>query len=243
MKGRKNGCPVSIKNWLVYILDVSSSTFTRIYGLTSMSRSIDSNTEDGSSDTDVWSEPYVTKRSSSVSLEGKEVINGNTGEKDEGQEMLDTYVEYSGCDADATLKFVDPYGHAWVADYIVTSRELSVSDSESTVSWEMEQVGEAEILPFNHVQSITLKDGSLDASTLSFVTGDAAKIITVDFTPTTASNKRFKVSNNRKSVCTVGNITETGFTLTPVSVGTATITVTTINGEKVANCVVTVTAY
>jgi len=239
-KGRKNGCPVNIRNWLVYILDVSTSTFVRIYGLTSLSRSIDSNTEDGSADTDVWSEPYVSKRSSSSSLEGKEVITESTGAKDEGQELLDTYAEYAGCDADATLKFIDPYGHSWIADYIVTSRELSVDDSGATVSWSLEQVGEAEILPYLHVSDVELKDGLLSAATLGFEVGDAAKIITIEFTPEEASNKRFKVTNNKKSVVTVSNITETGFTLTPVSVGTANVTVTTINGEKTATCVVTV---
>jgi len=242
MKGRKNGCPVNIRNWLIYIKDVSTEEFIRIFGLTSLSRSIGSSTEDGSADTDVWSEPYITKRDSSVSLEGKPVVNGSTGEKDEGQEMLDTYAEYSGCDADATLKVVDPYGHAWIADFIVTSRDESVDDTGTTLSWELEQVGEVEVLPFTHVTSIALKDGAADASTLSFNTGDAAKLITVDFTPATASNKRFKVSNNRRSVVTVGAITETGFTLTPVAVGTATVTVTSINGDKVATCAVTVTA-
>ena len=242
MKGRKNGCPVNIRNWLVYIKDVSTSAFIRIYGLTSMSRSISSSTEDGSADTDVWSEPYVTKRSSSVSLEGNEVVVELTGANDDGQELLNTYAEYSGCDADATLKFVDPYGHAWVADYIVTSRDLSADDTGATVTWELEQVGEAEILPYIHVTSVALKSGGTAAATLAMKTGDAPKIIEVEFTPATASNKRFKVSNNKRSVVTVSNITETGFTLTPVAVGTAAITVTSINGNKTATCNVTVTA-
>ena len=37
-KGRKNGCPVNIRNWVVSILDVATQQFVRIYGLTSRGR-------------------------------------------------------------------------------------------------------------------------------------------------------------------------------------------------------------
>lgn len=241
-KGRKKGCPVNIKNWLVFILDVATNEYVRIYGLSSLSRGVDSETEDGSADTDIWSEPYVTKRSGSVSLEGKEVVEEATGVRDAGQEMLNAYAEASGCDGDATLKFVDPYGHAWVADYIVTSREVSADESGTTLSWDLEQVGEVEVLPYINVTGVALKDGEAAATELAMKVGDAAKIITIAFTPDDASNKRFRVSNNKRSVCTVGNITEEGFTVTPVAAGTATITVTAVNGGKSTTMTVTVSA-
>lgn len=242
MKGRKNGCPVNIRNWLIYILDVATNQYIRIYGLTSMTRNTESNTNDGSADTDAWEEPYVTKRNGSVSLEGKQVVVESTGAKDQGQELLTSYCEETGCEADATLKFVDPYGHSWIGDYIVTSHEESADADGGSLSWSLSQVGEVEVQPYTHVSSIALKDGSNSAATLTMETDDAAKIITVDFTPATASNKRFKVSNNKRSVVTVSNITENGFTITPVGVGEATITVTTVNGTKTATMVVTVTA-
>lgn len=241
-KGRKNGCPVNVKNWLIYILDVATQEFVRIYGLTSLTRNIDSETEDGSAETDVWSEPYVTKRSGSIDLEGKEVVVESTGENDPGQEMLNGYADGAGCDADATLKFIDPYGHAWVGDYIVTGREVSADDSGTTLSWSLEQVGEVETLPYEQVTAVALKDGASAASTVNLTVGGAAKIITVVFTPDTASNKRFKVTNNKRTVASVGNITEDGFTITPLSAGTATITVTTASGAKTANLTVTVAA-
>ncbi|HAM16529.1 MAG TPA: hypothetical protein DCP91_11875, partial [Eggerthellaceae bacterium] len=65
-KGRKNGCPVNIKNWIVEIMDPSDSEFVRIYGLNSLTATVDSETEDGSASTDVWAEPYVSKRSASA---------------------------------------------------------------------------------------------------------------------------------------------------------------------------------
>jgi len=240
MKGRKNGCPVNIKNWLVFILDVATQEYVRIYGLNSLNRGIDSETEDGSADTDVWAEPYVTKRSGSISLEGKKVVVEATGENDPGQDMLNSYAEAAGCDADATLKFVDPYGHAWVADYIVTSREESADESGETLSWDMEQVGEVEVLPYVQVQSVAFEADGSASENLQLAVGGAAKIVSVAFTPAEASNKRFRVTNSKRSVCTVGNVTEEGFTVTPVSAGSATIKVTTASGAKVATLNVTV---
>lgn len=241
-KGRKNGCPVNIKNWLVYILDVATNEFVRIFGLNSLSRSVDSETEDGSADTETWSEPYVTKRSGSVTLEGKEVVVESNGENDPGQELLNSYADVAGCDADATLKFVDPYGHAWIGDYIVTGREISADDSGTTLSWDLEQVGEVEVQPYVQVNGVSFKDDDAAVTTLSFTEGGTPKIITVAFAPDDASNKRFKVTNNKRSVVTVSNITEDGFTVTPMSAGTATISVTTTNGAKQATLDVTVSA-
>lgn len=241
-KGRKNGCPVNIKNWLIYILDVATNEFVRIFGLNSLTRSTDSETEDGSADTETWSEPYVTKRSGSLTLEGKEVVVESTGDNDPGQELLNSYAEAAGCDADATLKVVDPYGHAWVGDYIVTGKETSSDDSGTTLSWDLEQVGEVEVLPYVQVTDVTLKDDSTDVTTLALTEGSTPKIITVAFAPEGASNKRFKVTNNKRSVVSVSNITEDGFTITPMAVGTATIAVTTANGGKRATLAVTVSA-
>ena len=241
-KGRKNGCPVNIKNWLIYILDVATNEFVRIFGLNSLTRSTDSETEDGSADTETWSEPYVTKHSGSLTLEGKEVVVESTGDNDPGQELLNSYAEAAGCDADATLKVVDPYGHAWVGDYIVTGKETSSDDSGTTLSWDLEQVGEVEVLPYVQVTDVTLKDDSTDVTTLALTEGGTPKIITVAFAPEGASNKRFKVTNNKRSVVSVSNITEDGFTITPMAVGTATIAVTTANGGKRATLAVTVSA-
>ena len=50
------------------------------------------------------------------------------------------------------------------------------------------------------------------------------------------------MTNNKRSVVSVSNITEDGFTITPMAVGTATIAVTTANGGKRATLAVTVSA-
>lgn len=242
-KGRKSGCPVNIQNWLVYILDVATETYLRIYGLTSMSRTVEGDTEDGSAATDTWAEPYITKRSGAIDLEGVKKVVESTGEIDPGQEMLDYYAEQAGCGSDCTLKFVDPYGHGWIADYVITSAEESADESEQSRSWSLEQVGEAEPIQYVQVESIAVKSGGEGASAVSMKVGDAPKLIDIVFTPENASNQRFRVTNTKqKSVVKVGDITETGFTLTPIGPGTANIAVTSVNGGKSATITVTVTA-
>lgn len=241
-KGRKNGCPVNIRNWVVSILDVATQQFVRIYGLTSLTRTIEGETEDGSADTDIWAEPYITKRSSSCDLEGDKKVIEATGEVDPGQEMLNEYAEMSGCDSDCTLKFVDPYGHGWIADYVVTSAEESSDDSDNSVTWSLEQVGEAEPIQYVQVKAVAAKSGGTAAATLAMKVGDSPKLIDVEFTPENASNQRFRVTNNKRSVVQVSDITENGFTLTAVGEGTANIVITSVNGAKTASIAVTVTA-
>jgi len=242
-KGRKNGCPVNIKNWLVFIKDPATGNYVRIYGLNSLTMTVDGDTEDGSSSTDVWAEPYVSKRNGSASLEAKKTVNELTGDPDAGQEILNWYAEQAGCDADATLKFVDAYGHTVEADFIVTSREDSVDDSGDTYSWDLEQVGEADVLPYVHVTSVALKDGSTTlTSEMTLAVNASPKIISVVFTPSNSSNQRFRVTNSNRTKAVIGSVTDDTFTITPVATGTTNITVTSVEGGKSFTTQLTVTS-
>ena len=69
----------------------------------------------------------------------------------------------------------------------------------------------------------------------SIYVGDTTKL-TATVTPTNATNQKVTWSSNNESVATVG----TDGTVTAVSAGTATITVTTEDGQKTAACTVTV---
>ena len=242
-KGRKNGCPTNVRDWSIFIQDKTqvSETWIRIKGLTQLTRSTDSTTEDGSAATDAFEEPYVTKRSGTLSLEGKPVVDASSGERDPGQSMLDDYATEVGCDGDATIKIVDPYGMATVADYIVSGGEVSSDDTEETVSWDLAQVGEAEQLPYVQLVGVALKDGNTAVTTLTMAVGSTPKVITVTFSPDNASNQRFKVGTSNKRKVSVSNITENSFTLTALSAGTATITVTSVNNNRTATITVTVT--
>lgn len=242
-KGRKNSCPTNIKNWAISIQDKSqvTETWIRIKGLEEMNRSTDSDTEDGSAATDLWEEPYVSKRNASLTLSGKPLVDASTGAVDAGQAMLDDYATSGTCDDDVTLKIVDPYGTAIVGDFVVTGTEISTDEDEDTKSWDLEQVGDVETLPYVQMSSISLKDGSTAITTLGMQVGDTAKVITIVFNPTNASNLRFRISSGNKRVAAVSNVTEDSFVVTPVGAGTAKIVVTTVNGAKTATLTVTVT--
>lgn len=241
-KGRKNGCPTNIRDWAIYIQDKTqvNETWVRIKGLSSMTRSTDADTEDGSAVTDIWEEPYITKRSGSISLEGKPIIVGDTGAHDPGQAMLDDYALDAGCEADATIKIVDPYGSAVLIDAVVTSTEQSADDTEETVSWDLEQVGEAERLAYVNVTSIALQADNDAVSALALTAGGTGKIITITFNPATASNQRFRVGTSNKRIAAISNIGDDTFTIVPMSAGSATVTVTSVNGSKTASIAVTV---
>lgn len=242
-KGRKNSCPTNIRNWAIFIQDKSqvSETWIRIKGLEELTRSTDSDTEDGSAATDLWEEPYVSKRSGSISLSGKPLVDAATGAVDPGQAMLDDYATSGVCDDDATLKIVDPYGTTIVMDVIVTGAETKSDEDEDTRSWDLEQVGDIDTLPYVQLSGISLKDNGTTVTTLAMEVGDSAKIITLAFTPTNASNQRFRISSGNKRVASVGNVTENTFAVTPVSAGTAKITVTAVNNARTATLTVTVT--
>lgn len=247
-KGRKNGCPVNVRDWLIYIQDKAqvSETWVRIYGLDSIKRDTGSSTEDGSAETDLWEEPYITKRNCKLTISGKPIVDMGTGTPDAGQEMLDSYAENGNCDGEATLKIVDPYGHTIVADYIVTDTSTDTDSSDNTISWDLQQVGEPEVLPYYQMSSITLKkagDGGtlVDAgTTLTLDVGDAPVVLTIDFNPSNASNKRFRVNVSGRKFVRITNITETTFTIVPIAVGSATVTITTMNGNKTDSIAVTV---
>ena len=241
MKGRKNGCPTSIRDWVVQIQDKSQDdTWLRIYGLEKLTRKLSSTTEDGSADTDLWEEPYVTKRNVKLTLEGKKSVDAATGTRDPGQKMLDSYANRGNCDADCTIKFIDPYGMAIVADYVVTDTNSDADDTDYTVSWDLQQVGEAEQLPYVQLSSVAIKDGDAAVTTLSLTVGGTPKALSLAFNPTDASNKRYRVHVSDPDVASLTGIAENGFTVNPLAAGTATVTVTTINGAKTASVAVTV---
>lgn len=241
MKGRKNGCPANIRNWIVRVKNPDDTDWTRVYGLTKMTRTVEGDTEDGSSDIDDWAEPYVTKRSASIKLEGDSIVDEATGAVDPGQALLSSYAEAVGCSGDLNVWLIDPWGRSVKFDVVVTSHETNAEDTDNTESWDMDQVGAPEVVPYIQVGSIALKDGDNALTTLTADVGDAATLVTVAFTPTNASNQRFRVSNTNRMVATVSDVTEGGFSITPVSAGTATIRVVSINGAKVATVTVTVT--
>ena len=228
MKGRKNNCPTNIRDWQVSIWHPFELRWVRIRGLNSLTYALDSDTEDGSTADEDWEEPYVTKRKAKLSLEGKPVLDAATGAADEGQDLLNEYGRMTRCDADVIIRFSDPWGHTLEAYYQVTSHEISSDKSGDKVSWDLEMVGESESLPYVQVSGISIVSLDTEPETIEMDINDAPRLILVAFTPENASNKRYSIKAGGQ-VVRVGSITDAGFTIAPLKVGTATIRITSIN--------------
>jgi hypothetical protein len=86
---------------------------------------------------------------------------------------------------------------------------------------------------WNPVQPIPVTSVSLDKPSLTFTTYDT-QTLTPTVMPAGAANKVVTWASSNENVATVSN-----GVVTPVSGGTATITVTTADGNKTATCAVT----
>ncbi|MEG2624055.1 MAG: hypothetical protein RSC06_14265 [Clostridia bacterium] len=245
--GRPNGCPFSVRNWAIDIMSRASTSasplWLRIKGLNSLERSNDADTEDGSSADSIFSEPYVTKRSGAITLEGKPVSDAVSGERDAGQAELDYYATLAGCDGDARIRLADPYGRIMILDAIVTSSSIGADDTSETVSWELEQVGEAEDAAYVQATGITVMNGATSAATLSLAVG-TTKSLTVAFTPSTSTNQKFSVASADSSRVRVTNVDGLGFDVVGVAstTGAVGIVVKTMNNALTATVAVTITA-
>ena len=85
------------------------------------------------------------------------------------------------------------------------------------------------------IKAVSVTDVSLDKDTLSLYTG-GSETLTATVEPDNATNKNVTWSSDKPEVATVEN-----GKVTAKAAGTATITVTTEDGEKTATCTVTVT--
>ena len=240
MRGRKNNCPTSIKDWQVSIWNPFDLAWVRIRGLNSLNYSQDSSTEDGSTAEDDWEEPYITKRKAKLSLEGKPVVDAGTGEVDPGQDLLNEFGKMTRCAADALIRFADPYGHTLEAYYQVTAHERSTSKEGDKISWDLDMVGESESLPYVQVSGISIVSLGEEPETIEMDINDAPRLLQVVFNPENASNKRYSIKTGGH-VVRVGDITDGGFTIAPLKVGEATVKVTSINNAETASVTVNVT--
>lgn len=242
---RKNGCPTSVRDWQ---FDIRSRTSTnadpewiRIKGINSMEYSGDSDTEDGSSASDLYSENYVTKRNLSLSLEAKPIVDLVSGAHDRGQTELDYYATQGGCDGDARIRIVDNCGHATLLDVIVTSRSQSADDTSETLSWDLDVVGAPEEEAYVQVSAVSIDP----ATSVSVSVGDI-ETVTVKFTPVSASNQKFSVASADTSKVRVTNVSGLSFDLVGVAAtGTdspVNVVVTSMNNKKSATLAVTVAA-
>ena len=240
---RKNGCPFSVRDWVIEILSHASTAedpiWLRIKGLTSMDWSVDSDTEDGSSADNAYSDPYKTKINGSLSIEGKPATDAVTGNRDPGQAELDYYKGMVGCDGDARIRLIDPYGRAQILDVAVTGSGRTADETSDTVSWDMEVVGEPEEVPYVQVTAISTTPASSATVTVGSTTS-----VTVKFTPTGASNQKYSVASQDQNKVKVANIDGLNFDLVGVDATSdpVNVVVKSMNNAKSATIAVTVSA-
>lgn len=247
---RKNGCPMNVRNWQVDIESPASTSanpvWIRIKGLESITLSFDSDTEDGSAADSLWSENYITKRSGTLGLEGKPVIDAVTGAQDPGQYYLDYYATLGGCDADTRIRLADPYGRSVILDVIVTGTEKSADDSSESRSWDADIVGAPEEQAYVQVEDVSAKIGGTAATTATLTVGSSPTAVTVVFDPSTASNQKYSVASADPTTVRVSNVDGLSFDIeglkaTPTG-GTVDVIIKTMNNSKTETIAVTVTA-
>lgn len=240
---RKNGCPTSVRDWIIEIMSRVSTAeapeWIRIKGLNSITVSNDADTEDGSSADSLYSEPYVTKRNGSISLEGRPIADRITGAHDPGQAELDYYLTVGGCDGDARLRIIDNCGHAEIWDVAVISKENGADETSETVSWDLERVGAPESEPYVQVSGVTTEP----ATSVSVKAGQVESV-TVAFTPDNASNQKYSVASADTTKVKVENIDGLTFDIVGVAATTnpVKVQVKTMNNAKIAEIAVTVTS-
>ena len=125
---------------------------------------------------------------------------------------------------------VDDFGHI---------EALAVGSAVITVAVNASIQATCTVTVVQHVQSISLSETSLE-----MYQGGSSRDITVEFNPTSATNKGFSavVTSGNEYVSITFDVEAGTITVTPVAVGSAVITVTSTDGGFTATCNVEVKA-
>jgi len=212
---RKNGCPMSVRDWSVEIRSRASTAeapdWLPVRGLDSIELSLQAETRDASGAESLWGEPYVTKRTGKLTIEGRPIADTASGEADPGQAELNCYAALGGCGGDACLRLADPYGRARILDAVVTAAETGSDEDGETISWELEIVGEPAEERYVQLTGIAAEPASL-----TLAQGESAQIA-VHFTPENASNRRYSAYSTDPAKLRVSGVGPGGFTVTAVA--------------------------
>lgn len=243
---RTHGCPVNVREWVVEILTVSrfsrdvDDAWARIGGVTSFNYSTSSTTEEGGSVDELWAEPFVTKRSGTLTLEMRRKVDAATGHRDPGQYWLDYYAQLGGCDADTAIRLTDPYGHRTEIDVIVTGNNTNPTETTNTSSCDLQVVGAPVSVPYVQVEDITLsgtgvtaggEDDDYDYQLTGLAVG-SSKTVSVTFDPLTSSNQKFSVAVDDPEAARIEAVGDNQFTIRGLTADSIYVTVRTMNNAK-----------
>lgn len=211
---RKNGCPMSVREWVVEILSRAATKAAPVWlpvkGLNTITLALEAETEDGSSADSLWAEPYVTKRSGKLTLEGKPVAAACTGVQDAGQAELSYFAALGGCAGDAALRLTDPYGRSQIIDVVVTDVETGSEDGGESISWDCEIVGAPEEAPYVQLEQLGVEPAELTLGV------NETRTVAVAFAPENASNRRYSAASENAHFVRVGAAETSGFSVTGV---------------------------
>lgn len=231
---------MSVREWVVEILSRAATKaaprWIPVKGLSAITLALEAETEDGSSADSLWAEPYVTKRSGKLTIEGKPVADPLTGAQDPGQAELNYFAALGGCAGDATLRLTDPYGRSQLIDLVITDVETASEDGGEKVTWDCEIVGEPEEAPYVQLEGIAPEVNEISLGV------NETKTIALAFTPETASNRRYSVASENAHYVRVGAAREDGFEITGVMQTDApvNILIRSMNNALTASIAVTV---
>jgi hypothetical protein len=231
---RKSGCPFSIKDYVIEVQDLVTELWVLVKGMTSFSLDFGSDTEDGRTGDALWSEPYITARNGSGTMEGKPLYDKTTGRGDDGQEMLNqAAVASGGCDNDQRLRLTDAIGNSTILTVIITDKSTGADDTGETLSYGFSTVGDPEPQPYIQATAIQAVDGATTLSETNplAVTVNMTADFDVKFTPATASNQKFAISIGDRSIVRVVSIDRNKVALQGIAVGETTITLRSMNNN------------
>ncbi len=240
---RASGCPFSIADYSVKIMNTVTEAFVRVKGLTSMSVDVDAETEDGKTSDSFWSENFVKSRSVSGELSGRPIVDRTTGTRDAGQNLMHkAAMNDGGCDNDQTLLIADAVGRAVQYDCVITAESKSADEDGEEISWSWEGVGKPEEVTYVQATGVSYTDTAGSAITsLSVVVNETAECV-VAITPADASNQRYAYSIEDETIAEVYSVDDLNISIRGISAGTTTLTVKTMNNALTAELTITVTA-
>ena len=158
---------VLARDWKFKIKDQEKEEMVEINGINDFSLSPSKNTAEGTTfSSGGWLEHVVSTRGLSVSLSGYRAENKDTGERDEGQELVEEYGMETGDEATAEFEMTSPGGE-------VIEFEASVNTTpaggglDDNASWEaeLEVTGKPEIVEITGTVIVTMEDKA-DGSTI-----------------------------------------------------------------------------
>ncbi len=235
---RKSGCPFTVRDYSIKIENKVTDEAVPVKGLSEMSVDVEAETEDGRAGDALWSEMFVKSRAVSGSLSGRPIYDRVTGVRDPGQALLHrAALSGGGCDNDQTLIIADAIGRAVKYDCVLTKETNAADEDGETIEWEFEGVGEPEELDYVQASEIAFAEGE----SASMRVGET-KEFNVQFTPESASNRRFSYSIADEGVAALNAIDGPKLSIRAVGEGETRLTVKSMNNNLTATLTITVGA-